>query len=180
MQNLDQRTYDLLFDIQRSVRYHTHRRAFYEAWNRATSFIALVGASSALHLVLSSNNTWAGAMVMALIGLVAALDVLIGTAHRANEHTSLAQQFIALEQRFAHGKSLDDATYEKVVNRRLEIEAAEPPVKRLLDFLCDLEVRRAHNNQVQNPSIPWWRRITAQWFSQIEFAKSLHPGEVSA
>ena len=177
MENLNARTYALLFDIQRSVRYHSHRRGFFELWNRATSVITLVGASAALALAI--GNHILAPWIMAGIGLLAALDAMIGTARCANEHTTLAQQFITLEQQFAHGRALEDDEYEAAVRRRLEIEAAEPPVKRLLDFLCDLEVRRAHDNRVQDPQIPWLRRIGAHWFSQMAFAtktiKSLQP-----
>lgn len=171
MKDIDQRTYGLLFDIQRSVRYHTHQRAFFEHWNQITSALTVIGASSVLTLWLA-DKPWSP-WVVAFIGLFAVLDIAIGTARRANDHTSIAQQFIMLEQQFSHGRSLEDAEYEAIARRYLEIELAEPPVKDLLNLLCDLEVRRVHGNQVQNPAIPWWRRLSANWLSQMKFAQQI-------
>lgn len=53
-EHLNQQTYDLLFAIRRSVRYHLHRRRFYEVWNTITIAVASVGGSGAVAIALGN------------------------------------------------------------------------------------------------------------------------------
>ena len=175
MQNLDERTYDLLFDIRRSVRYHTHRRRFYEGWNMLTVALSVLGGSSAAALALGGPGVRWAVAAAAFVAPVGTLDLVIGTARRANQHTHLAQQFITPEQQFAHGRNLSDEEHEELVRKRLAIEAGEPPVLRLPDMLCYLEVLRSPGDQGERHRIPSWRRVAAHFFSQLQYVRELNP-----
>lgn len=170
MDDLDDRTYDLLFAVRRSVRYHGRRRRFYEIWNTVTVAGAAVGGSSAF-AALMADSAMISAAASASLALLGALDLAVGTARRANDHGDLARRFIVLEQAFAHGRNLDDDEYETLTRRRLEIESSEPTVLRLLDVMCNYEVLRSLGNDVErHPRIPWFRRVLSQWLSQTEYA----------
>ena len=170
--DLDDKTYELLFAVRRSVRYHDRRRRFYEIWNSFTVAGAVIGGSSAF-AALMADSTTVSAFFSALVALVAALGLAVGTARRADRHGDLARQFIALERDFAHGRSLEDDKYETLVRRRLAIEASEPPVLRLLDAMCHFEVLRSLGDATRHPRIPWVRRAASQWLSQTSYAISL-------
>lgn len=174
---LDDRTYDLLFGIQRSVRYHHRRRRFYEIWNTITVACAVLGGSSAATAFLagpSAEWSWLPAAFAGIVALLGAVDLAVGTARQANLHGDLARQFISLEQRFAHGRNLDDVEHEDLVKARLSVEASEPPVLRLLDVMCHFELLRSKGDDpAQWPSISWLRCKFAHWLSQSDYAVSL-------
>ena len=173
---LDDNTYDLLFGIRRSVRYHMHRRRFYELWNTITVVVAVVGGSASVAAFLSSwGMPWIAPAVSAFVAFVAACDLAVGTGRRADRHGDLARQFIGLEQSFAHGRSLDETEYEELTKARLQIEASEPPILRLLDALCHFELLRALGDATKHPYIPLYRRVLANWFSQTSYALRLAP-----
>ena len=170
--DLDDKTYELLFAVRRSVRYHERRRRFYEIWNTITVAGAVIGGSSAVAAVFADWTILSTAFP-AVVAVMAAFDLAVGTARRADRHGDLARQFIALEQDFAHGRDLEDDEYEALTRRRLAIEASEPPVLRLLDAMCHFEVLRSLGDATRHPPIPWLRRAASQWLSQTSYALSL-------
>ena len=173
MNSLDERTYDLLFAVRRSVRYHDRRRRFYEIWNTITVAGAAIGGSSVVATVIA-DSTVVSWLTAALVAILGALDLAVGTARCAGRHRDLARQFIFLEREFAHGRDLDDDEYPELVRRRLEIEASEPPVLRLLDAMCHYEIMRSLGDDARrHPRVPWWRRAASQFFSQTTYALSL-------
>ena len=170
--DLDDKTYELLFAVRRSVRYHDRRRRFYEIRNTSTVFSAVIGGSSAV-TALMADSTVFSMVSSAAVAVMAAFDLAVGTARRAGRHGNLARQFITLEQEFAHGRNLENDEYEALTRRRLAIEASEPPVLRLLDAMCHFEVLRSLGDATRHPRVPWVRRAASQWLSQTNYALSL-------
>lgn len=170
--DLDDKTYELLFAVRRSVRYHDRRRRFYEIWNTITVAGAVIGCTSAF-AALMADSTAVSAFFSAAVAMLGAFDLAVGTARRADRHGDLARQFIALEQDFAPGRNLEDDEYATLTRRRLAIEASEPAVLRLLDTMCHFEVLRSLGDAKRHPRIPWVRRAASQWLSQTSYALSL-------
>lgn len=174
-EHLNQQTYDLLFAIRRSVRYHLHRRRFYEVWNTTTIAVASVGGSGAVAIAL--GNFWPNGLpiVAAFIAIVAILDLAVGTTIRnAGHHGELTRCYIELEKEFAHGKNLTDEELEDITRERLIIEASEPPVMRLLDMMCHYEILISYgDNKKSHPSVPLGRRFLMHFLSQASYARSL-------
>lgn len=170
--DLDDRTYNLLFAVRRSVRYHDRRRRFYEIWNTFTVAGAVIGGSSAVTALIAGSTT-VSAILSASVAVLGAFDLAVGTARRVDRHSDFARQFITLEQDFAHGRDLDDDEYEALTRKRLAIEASEPPVLRLLDAMCHYEILRSLGDAARHPRIPWVRRAASQWLSQTNYALSL-------
>ena len=171
---LDDRTYDLLFSIRRSVRYHQRRRRFYENWNSITVASAAIG-SSAAAAAFAVGVGWSAfpVIISGLVAFLSAFDLAIGTARSGDLHAELARKFNSLEQRFAHGKNLDDSEVEQITKGRLEIETNEPTTLRLLDILCHFELLRSAGDKRQYPAIRWWRRKLAHWLSQDDYAQQI-------
>lgn len=169
---LDDRTYNLLFAIRRSVRYHERRRRFYEIWNTVTVTLGVLGGSSAFAAFIGGWSWWPAAF-SAAVAVLSAMDLAVGTTRRADRHGDLARQFIGLEQRFAYGRNLEDDEYGALVRSRLDIEAGEPTVLRLLDAMCHFEVLRSLGDARRHPDIPWWRRKLAHCLSQTDYALNL-------
>lgn len=168
-------TEKLRFSVQRSVRYHNHRRRFYEVWNSVTVTVAAIGGtlSMATSFPLGNHESfwWIPAITSLLVGLFGAVDLCIGTARCANIHLELAKKFIAIEQDLAHGRELEGEELEIIIKVRLEIEATEPPIMRFLDLLCHFELLRAQGDKKKHPEFPRWRRKVAHWFSQNDYTQ---------
>ena len=176
MADPDERTYDLLFDVRRSVRYHERRRRFFEIWNSITVGAAAVGGSAAVATILSTPNwAWLPVAFAGAVSALGAIDLVVSTARRAGQHGDLSRQFIALEQKFAHGRNLEDAEHEELIRERLRIEASEPTILRLLDVMCYYEVLVSLGDKSEHPKIPWHRRKLAHWISQTDYALTLRP-----
>lgn len=79
----------------------------------------------------------------AAVAVIAALDLVVGTARKARLHDDLARRFIMIEKAMVLVEEPDAALVRKYTAERLEIEADEPPVYRVLDVLCRNELMRA-------------------------------------
>ena len=172
----------LLLDVRRSVRYHTHRRAFFEGIHSIVLFVGLVGGSSAIiALILKFQDSWGWSewwliLPGALVTIASAADLVVGTMRKAWRHADLARRFIELEQEMekARRECTDDYIVEWTT-KRLSIEAEEPQIMRILDIICHNEIALS----IGDPDlyyIPWWQRCIAHFSNwrveSIGFAKS--------
>ena len=170
-----ERDHSQLFGVRRSVRYHVHRRRYFEFLTTATTTISFLGASAVgiTHYASLPGLEWLPVLFGGLVALVNALSLSIGSSRMANLHADLARQFGELEKRFDPTQPLGDDEYKQRVNERLKIEATVPPTKRLLDVMCHYELMRAMGYSDTHPKIPWCRRALAHVFSQPTYAVSL-------
>lgn len=136
-----ERTTDLLFGVRRSVRYHRRRQRFFDRAHHLVQAATLVASSAAVVSLLGAWGWTAVAAAVAAGGAAAA--VVVGPDRRAREHDGLAREFIALEREMALAEC-DPERLAEWQAKRLEIEAAEPPILRVLDALCHDELIRAY------------------------------------
>jgi hypothetical protein len=136
---------DLNFSVRRSIRYHTHRRKFFEGWDSFFCFLVIICGGSALTTsICSDGNRVITIITTGAIAILGALDLTIGFAMRARDYHDLARDFSALERRIV--KIGDNPTwddYAELHNQRLEIEEEEPAKKTVLDCYCHNELCRA-------------------------------------
>ena len=150
-------SYELLFAIRRAIRYHTKRREFFELVDRGLSFLLILLGSGVMAQFYSSYLGLA-------IAAFASLKLVFGPGLRAGNHARLAGDFIKLEQELVRDDS--NESVEKVMLQRLDLEATEPPVLRVLDAMCHNEICRAMDLAASEyvPITPI-QRLTAQLFS---------------
>jgi hypothetical protein len=134
--------YGLLFDVRRSVRYHTRRRRWFDRLHRITVFASVILGSAtfaSLNGTLLSPN-WS-VFFAAAITIISALDLVFSHAVRARIHHDFQRRWISLEREIIRAGVYDGSKYVDLCEKRLEIEAEEDPTMRVLDVLC-------HNEQV--------------------------------
>jgi len=156
----------LLFDVRRSVRYHNRRRAFYDRLSIFNSWIGVVfGSATVMALLADLGQQWA-AVAAAVISLVAAFDLVIGTAKQARLHSDLARRFIVLEKKILAKQSPSAEDLASFTQDRLDIEMEEPPILRVLDALCYREQMRSmdYSKEQLPPPVGFFQRLFAQWF----------------
>ena len=157
---------DLLFDVRRSIRYHSRRQAFYEGLDRWFDFsLLLLGLGLAASAFQSSN--WVSAAGFAVI-VVAGLKLVFAFGSKANRHAQFVKDFTRLEKRLSPGISDDEI--DAVHRERLDIEVTEPPVMRVLDVICHNELLVAmgyEGETLQRERVPltWFQRRTANFFN---------------
>lgn len=161
-EDLDERSYGLLFGVRRSIRYHDRRRAWFDGWHNVTLFLSFFGSSAAAVAVLGEWNAFAAVAASVMVALLATMDLVIGFARKATLHHMLKWRFIELEKSMPMC-SFSDEEYQQFRGQRLEIEKDELPAKRLLDLLCHYEQCRADGVEEYGVhGISWWRKFTAQ------------------
>ena len=166
---------DLMWDVRRSVRYHSRRREFFSFWHTLVSVsVVMVGSATIAAFGVALGESlplWIKLLPLGAVTLFCALDVVIGFADRAALHADLMRQFIRIEQRLERIRH--DLGEEELVNLRndvLRIEADEPPVLRVLNTLCHNELARAmgadRKYQVQ---VAWHQRLLANYLDFQEY-----------
>ncbi len=132
---MSSRVHDLLFDVERSYRYHRERVRFFDIIANATSFVGIVLSSYA---VVSLVGMWPPVAAIVLLALVAILNSIVlvfNVSGKARLHSVLAADFLRLEQRITRVTTPTDDQYRQFVIERREIEIREPPHLKVLNLL---------------------------------------------
>jgi hypothetical protein len=96
-------------------------------------------------------------------------NLVIGTVQKAQRHHDLARRFLELEQELVKGSESDEQLVRSVWAKRLQIEADEPPIHRIVDILCHNELMRAHGYDPQTYAdqyykVGFWQRFFSPFF----------------
>ena len=155
---------ELLFAARRSVRYHRHRERFLDRMHHLGSLLTTFGGSATITAFvaeLPADWAWLLPTAALITALAGAHEVVFRTAQGARQHASLARDFVILEQDLlGAGSSLTSKTLVELQTRRLDIEATEPPVYRVLDATCHDELVTALGvESSQRTNVRWWQRV---------------------
>ena len=128
----------LNFAVEKSLRYHQRRRAHFDWCHRAMMFLVLVAGSGA------TADFFGAAKILAfLTAVLGALDLVWGPSTRARDHEVLFRRFTDLAVEIRRLATPTDADVRRLVERRLTIEADEPPIYWALEASCYNEVAAA-------------------------------------
>ena len=175
-----------LFGIRRSARYHERRRAFFEAVNTwiLASQVTVSSSFGALVLLNSEEGprTYSdvGVFVVALVGLLAALNLVVGSQRRAFLHSSLAQKFAQLEQDITpheHDEKIGISFVNDFRRKRLAIEEGEPPKLRIIDLLSHNELVVSTYQHMTYYPISWCVRFVGHVIDMEPSEKLLEKGK---
>ena len=138
---------DLVFNVRRSIRYHSRRQGYFDQWHKMVVFFALV--FSVMPVLAFKTDlaqyfpSWASIVPPMMISLFASLDLVIGFSQRARTHTDFIREFTDLERRLVVLDGKEDKTVAFVHGEMLALEATEPPVRPVLNTLCHNELLQA-------------------------------------
>lgn len=138
---IKKRHHEILWSVRRSIRYHTRRRDFFEGCNNASNAFALILGSGTILSVLKDSSGWSISLA-ALVTVFSTINLVFKTTIRAQNHHDLARRFIELEK-FLVLDSPTDAMLQQANAKRLDIEADEPPILRVVDILSHNDLLRA-------------------------------------
>ena len=159
----------LLSDCDRSARYHTARRAFFDGWHRWMMVGVLIsGSAAAASLNTGLGTAWA--TVLALIpAVVGAVSVVWNLTHKARDHELLARRFYDLEKRIVVHEATA-ATVDRWRTEMLDIWGDEPAAYHALNAECHNAVAQAIGaGEMQR--VRWWHHRLRHWvrFSPTSF-----------
>lgn len=177
MNTIQRQFNDQLFDVRRSVRYHLHRRRFFESAQDFTTFLSALFGSAAFASIVADGPPWMGLTSAAIIAFMSLLSLVYGFRRKAWLYADLARQFIELERvlEACHSNPTEEALTE-IADRQLVIEMSEPPIRRALDMICYNEVAQATYEDYEKHlyKIGPVRRLLAQFlaFHSVEWKKA--------
>ena len=145
----------LMFQVDKSMRYHQRFRGFYDTTHRVFMFVIIAAGGGAALKVAATPPEVVGVVV----ALVAALNLVWAPSHRARDHHLLHGRFGALLIRIRSGEWTEDNRVRWDAERH-EIENDEPPLFYALEADCDNQVRRAWGRTKKMVEIDWWCRRT--------------------
>ncbi len=153
----------LLFTIRKSIRYHNVRRQFFERLHNMTAALCVTFGTVTTFALLFNAGPYLAASAAAVVTVVSALDLVLGTSAKVRLHHDLARRYIGLEKRIIgklHPNALDIRHWEA---ERLDIQADEPPVRQVLDAMIYNELLQAYGADAdQLIEVHWYQRWMAQ------------------
>ncbi|SHH34270.1 hypothetical protein SAMN02745124_00195 [Desulfofustis glycolicus DSM 9705] len=173
--SIDQtKLHDLLFDVRRSVRYHNRRRLFYDRICKGSDALTAIFGSATIITLLGSTKVVPPETPMYMAGITAILSVInlvFDTKENARLHHDLARDFITIEKNLI-APHLTPEKFAEAEARRLDIEAEEPPVLKVLDLTCHNDLLKAMGYEEEHYyKIGFWRSAFANFFD-------LFPGSI--
>lgn len=137
------------WNVQRSIRYHNYRHAFFERYSRLVSGLNILLSSTAgaklFNSVEDSNGSaW---ILMGILACLNTADLVYGTAKRSWHHRELRNKFIEIEKKFLVGRRksyVSTETLELIEAEILSVETDEPAIYRNLDIFCHNEMIEAY------------------------------------
>lgn len=165
VQDIEKESHDLLFGVRRSVRYHNRRRMFFDRIHKITVSLSLIFGSATVAVALSKIGSPWVSICAALVSVFAAIDLVFDAPQYARSHNDLARRFIDLERKIVILPALTEENIRYFTSKRLEIEADEPPVLRILNILCHNELMKAMGYPDKDLiPIPRCKRILCHFF----------------
>jgi len=131
----------------------------------------LSGSATIAALLAQAGGAWVTAFA-ALTAIAGAFDLVVGTARAARLHADLAREFFALEKAMVKIDSPDKSDLQRIWAQRLELEATEPPVLRVLDSICHNELLRAMGYAPDDDAmlvIAWYQRVLAHFLDVRDY-----------
>lgn len=160
--------HELGFYVQRNVRYHMRRGAFFLRWGRFTAFVGVIFGSAAVTSLIAGSNAYLTGVAALLVTFASAVDLVVGTGQRAWLHNDLRKRYLDIEAEILAGEpDLQAATIRAYWSRIRRIEADEPPTLPALEILARNDVIRSmypKDEAAKHVSkLNWLKRTTAQW-----------------
>lgn len=156
--------YRLLFGVRRSIRYHHRRRLFFDRLHQVSTFLSAITGTATVASLLAQRSSLA-LFFGVCVALFSVIDLVVGASQAARLHHDLARKFIELEKAMSMCKDPTKDDLINFTNQRLDIEAEEPPVLKVLDAICHNELIRAlGHDEKYYVEIKWYQRLFAQIF----------------
>ena len=170
---------DFSFQVERSIRYHARRQAFYESFDTIVNALNLIlGSGAVISLISDQFEDWFAGVLAALVAIVSFINLAMRSAEKGSLHSQLKQRHNDLLKRV---RKLDpaalnfDRAYSRCEDQLLDIERDEPPINRLVDLMSHNELalsQGAGNDYIYY--VPPFKAFTANlWRYEVSQPKTM-------
>lgn len=151
----------LRYYISISIEYHQRRIAFFDWWHKYTLFIGIMLGSGAAVIFIGEFGYTLWAVIAALmITVFNALELVYGVSAKARQHADLRRRFVELETALEKNPDCEEH-WRQIQADRNEIEADEPPAKKMVVQLAANAYFYAEGISDREVSIPYWKKKLA-------------------
>lgn len=162
-------THEILFGVRRSVRYHNRRRAFFEGWVIFTNAVSVIFGSAAMWVFWSKTDPALGVYAAMVVTFFSAVSLVVGASQCARLHSDLARRFFLLEKEMALADDVPEELRRVWTAKRLDIEADEPAILRVVDVMCHNELAQAMGiGNDHQYHVPWYLHLTGHFTNWFE------------
>lgn len=152
-----------IFLYNKSIRYHSKKRRFFEFLHRLSQTFVLSGGSAAVAAIWSNNSSFS-LIATAVIGVSGILDFTFDFSGKARIHNDLYRRLIAVSADMIskHPKSFEEISVLRA--ERYTIGADSPTIGRVLDAICHNEELQARGDEESHfLRVRWYQRPFAMF-----------------
>lgn len=135
---------DLKFQVERSIRYHARRQAFFESFDTTVNALNLIlGSGAVLTLISAQFENWFATLLAALVAVISFINLAARSAEKGAIHSQLKQRYNDLLKRVRKidaGAANFASSFARCEDKLLDIEGEEPPINRLVDLMANNEL----------------------------------------
>lgn len=142
------------FDVRKSIRYHSKRRAFFNAWHYISLVITALSGTAAFASLVSESDKTLALWLTGIIAVITVLDLSIGFSRHSDAYNNLERKFADLLIKITLNDP-SEANNKEWKTERLLIEKDEPPTLKVLEQVCYNEEALAQGTPEYICHIPW-------------------------
>jgi len=130
---------ELLFNVRRSIRYHSKRAGWFEFCSKcATAFAIFFSTGSVVAITKICAELSIATSVS--VALVSTISLVFGWSQREHLHADLKRKFAELEKAMVKCLNPGEKILAEMTAERLSIEEYEPKKVDVLDVICHNEL----------------------------------------
>lgn len=133
----------VLYDVERSARYHARRQAFLDGCHKWIMF-AIIVAGTFTFASFGEEAGGAEAAVALVAPVLGALDLVFGLSHKARDHGWLYRSFMDLVADLQDPERLTETEAHDLRVRFVRLCGEEPPIFHVVNAACQNEVIDSH------------------------------------
>ncbi len=165
----EDKKYKLLFRIEQSIRYHSHRKRFFEAVHNWITFIIALSGTATFITVIGDLGQKAPLYAAFFVTVFSLIDLIVRSPEKTRLYDELSRKFISLEKEIILLTEPVPDRLTCIDANILDIEADEPPSLRILNVIFRNEALQAkgydqEEHKTLYKEIGWWQyRLRNIW-----------------
>jgi hypothetical protein len=151
---------NLLFEVRRSIRYHSKRANFFSFLNKLFMAVSIIAGSSVVAMAINGDKIFSMALGI-IVAVMSTISLVFGYSSNEQLHNELKRKFIKLEKSMVKCENPDNKILGEKNAKRLSIETNEIEIIESLNSICYNEQAKAQGSK-ERIKINWFRTLFCQ------------------
>lgn len=159
--------FEIEFYVQRCIKYHSYRSAFFAKLKTIMSFTTVLFGSAVAGALIAKADPLFAIAASSIVVTFSAFDLVVGTAKKSWDHNDLKKRFYAVELELmaVPEGDFDDQKEREFRVKLKKIESDEPYGLAFLNAVAENDVIRSNfpseKAEEYAAKLPWFKRATA-------------------